>query len=97
PAVTKRIIAEVRAVCPVPLIAKLSPNVTSIVPIAQAAADGGVAAVSIANTFGGMAIDWRRRKPILGNVTGGLSGPAIKPLTLRLVHLVARNVHVPII
>lgn len=97
PAVTKRIVADVRAVCPVPLIAKLSPNVTSIVLIAQAAANGGVDAVSIANTFVGMAIDWRRRKPILGNVTGGLSGPAIKPLTLRQVHLVARNVRVPII
>jgi dihydroorotate dehydrogenase (NAD+) catalytic subunit len=97
PGVTRRIIADVKAVCPLPLIAKLSPNVTSIVPIAQAAAEGGADAVSLVNTFVGMAIDWRRRKPILGNVTGGLSGPAIKPLALRLTWLVARNVRIPII
>jgi dihydroorotate dehydrogenase (NAD+) catalytic subunit len=97
PNVTRRIVADVRNVCPLPLIAKLTPNVTSIVPIAQAAAEGGADAVSLVNTFVGMAIDWRKRKPILGNVTGGLSGPAIKPLALRLVWQVARNVRVPII
>lgn len=97
PKVTQRIVADVRAVCPLPLIAKLTPNVTNIVPIAQAAADGGADAVSLVNTFVGIAIDWRKRKPILGNVTGGLSGPAIKPLALRLVWQVARNVRVPII
>jgi dihydroorotate dehydrogenase (NAD+) catalytic subunit len=53
--------------------------------------------VSLVNTFVGMAIDWRKRKPILGNVTGGLSGPAIKPLALRLVYLVASKVRVPVI
>jgi dihydroorotate dehydrogenase (NAD+) catalytic subunit len=67
------------------------------VPIAQAAADAGADAVSLINTFVGMSIDWRRRRPILGNATGGLSGPAIKPLALRLVWQVARNVHVPIV
>ena len=97
PGLTRRIVAGVRKVCPLPLIAKLTPNVTSIVPIAQAAADGGADAVTLINTFIGMAIDWRRRRPILGNVTGGLSGPAIKPLALRLVWQVARNVRVPII
>jgi dihydroorotate dehydrogenase (NAD+) catalytic subunit len=97
PQLTRRIVAGVRAVCPLPLIAKLTPNVTNLVPIAQAAADGGADAVSLVNTFIGMAIDWRRRKPILGNGTGGLSGPAIKPLALRLVWHVARNVGVPII
>ena len=97
PGVTKKIVADVRAVCPLPIIAKLTPNVTNIVPIAQAAADGGADAVSLVNTFVGMAIDWRKRKPILGNITGGLSGPAIKPLALRLVWQVARNVRVPII
>jgi dihydroorotate dehydrogenase (NAD+) catalytic subunit len=97
PSVTKRIVAGVRAVCPVPLIAKLTPNVTSVVPIAQAAMEGGADAVSLINTFVGMAIDWRRRRPILGNGTGGLSGPAIKPLALRIVNLVARQVPVPII
>src|ERR1700730_2176291 len=97
PALTRRIVAGVRAVCPLPLIAKLTPNVTNLVPIAQAAADGGADAVSLVNTFVGMAIDWRKRKPILGNVTGGLSGPAIKPMALRLVWRVAKHVPVPII
>jgi len=97
PTVTKRIVSDVRAVCPLPLIAKLTPNVTSVVLIAQAAVDGGADAVSLVNTFVGMAIDWRRRKPILGNGTGGMSGPAIKPLVLRIVSMVARNVKVPII
>jgi dihydroorotate dehydrogenase (NAD+) catalytic subunit len=97
PDVTNRIVQSVRKVCPLPIIAKLTPNVTNIVPIAQAAADAGADAVSLVNTFVGMAVDWRRRKPILGNVTGGLSGPAIKPLALRLVWQVARNVRIPII
>ncbi len=96
-ALTRRIVERVRAVCPLPIVAKLTPNVTRVVPIAQAAADGGADAVSLVNTFVGMAIDWRRRRPVLGNVTGGLSGPAIKPLALRLVWQVARAVPVPVI
>jgi dihydroorotate dehydrogenase (NAD+) catalytic subunit len=95
--VTHRIVSGVRAVCPLPIVAKLTPNVTNIVPIAQAAADAGADAVSVINTFIGLAIDWRRRKPILGNITGGLSGPAIKPLALRLVWQVAHNVRIPVI
>src|SRR6266513_1878703 len=97
PRLTGRIVERVRKVCPLPIIAKLTPNVTDIVPIAKAAADGGADAVSLVNTFVGMAIDWRKRKPILGNVTGGLSGPAIKPLALRLVWRVARSVNVPVL
>jgi dihydroorotate dehydrogenase (NAD+) catalytic subunit len=97
PQLTRRIVQNIREVCPLPLIAKLTPNVTDIVPIAQAAADGGADAVSLVNTFVGMAVDWKRRRPILGNVTGGLSGPAIKPLALRLVWRVAQHVKVPII
>ncbi len=97
PAVTGRVVRRVREVCPLPLIAKLTPNVTNIVPIAQAAADAGADAVSLVNTFVGMAVDWRRRRPVLGNVTGGLSGPAIKPLALRLVWQTARSVKIPII
>lgn len=97
PEVTRRVVHSVRSVCPLPIIAKLTPNVTAIVPIAQAAKDGGADAVSLINTFVGMAIDWRKRRPILGNITGGLSGPAIKPLALRLVWQVARNVDIPII
>src|SRR5579884_261273 len=97
PQITGRVVRRVREVCSLPIVAKLTPNVTDIVPIAQAAADAGADAVSLVNTFVGMAIDWRRRRPILGNVTGGLSGPAIKPLALRLVWQVARQVRVPII
>jgi dihydroorotate dehydrogenase (NAD+) catalytic subunit len=93
----RRVVHRVREVCPLPLIAKLTPNVTDIVAIAQAAADGGADCVSLINTFLGMAIDWRRRRPILGNGTGGLSGPAIKPLALRMVWQVARRVQVPVI
>src|SRR5437588_2382261 len=97
PDLTGRVVRRVRAVCPLPLIAKLTPNVTDVVPVAQAAAEAGADAVSLVNTFVGMAIDWKRRKPILGNGTGGLSGPAIKPLALRLVWRVARAVRIPII
>ena len=97
PEVTRRVVQGVRAVCPLPLIAKLTPNVTDIVPIARAAAEGGADAVSLVNTFVGMAIDWRRRRPVLGNITGGLSGPAIKPLALRLVWRVASHVRIPVI
>lgn len=97
PESTRKVVAAVRNACPLPVIAKLTPNVTSVVPIAQAAAEGGADAVSLVNTFQGMAIDWKRRKPILGNILGGLSGPAIKPLALRCVWQVARAVDVPII
>ena len=97
PAVTRRVVKEARAVCPLPIIAKLTPNVTDIVPIARAAAEGGADAVSLVNTFIGMAIDWRRQRAILGNLTGGLSGPAIKPLALRLVWQVAQHVQIPVI
>jgi dihydroorotate dehydrogenase (NAD+) catalytic subunit len=97
PRKTAEVVRAVRKVCPLPIIAKLTPNVTSVVEIAQAAADAGADAVSLVNTFQGMAIDWRRRKPVLGNVIGGLSGPAIKPLALRIVWQVARAVDIPII
>jgi dihydroorotate dehydrogenase (NAD+) catalytic subunit len=91
------LVARVRAACRFPVIAKLTPNVTQIVPIAQAVAEAGADAVSLVNTFQGLAVDWRRRRPILGAGTGGLSGPAIKPLALRCVWQVARTVNVPII
>jgi dihydroorotate dehydrogenase (NAD+) catalytic subunit len=97
PEITRRVVQRVRAACPQPILAKLTPNVTDIVPIAQAAADGGADAITLINTYVGIAIDWRRRRAILGNRTGGLSGPAIKPLALRLVWHVARQVKVPIV
>src|SRR5205823_7435780 len=97
PEVTRRVVAAVRAVCPLPLLAKLTPNVTDIVPIARAAAEAGADAVSLINTFVGVVVDWRRQRPISRNVTGGLGGPAIKPLALRMVWQVARQVRIPVI
>ncbi len=80
-----------------PIIAKLTPNVTDIAQIARAAEAGGADAISLINTCLGMAIDWRRRRPLLGNVMGGLSGPAIKPIALRCVYQVAQAVKTPLI
>jgi dihydroorotate dehydrogenase (NAD+) catalytic subunit len=80
-----------------PVIVKLSPNVTDVVLMARACADAGADALSLINTLTGMAIDLDRRRPILANVTGGLSGPAIKPVALRMVWQVAKCVTVPII
>jgi dihydroorotate dehydrogenase (NAD+) catalytic subunit len=97
PAVTKRIIRHCRDACPVPIVAKLTPNVTDVVAIAKAAADGGADGVSLANTLLGLVVDWRHKRPVLGNGTGGLSGPAIKPVVLRIVWQVARAKVLPII
>ncbi|MGO9463529.1 MAG: dihydroorotate dehydrogenase [Isosphaeraceae bacterium] len=85
-----RMVERIRDSCPLPIIAKLTPNVTDIVPIAAAAAEGGADAVSLINTIRGMAVDWRLRRPILAYDVGGLSGPAIKPIALRMVWEVAR-------
>ncbi len=85
-----RLVRRVRSACPLPIIAKLTPNVNDIVPIAAAAAEAGADAVSLINTIKGMAVDWRRKRPILANDIGGLSGPAIKPVALRMVWEVAR-------
>jgi dihydroorotate dehydrogenase (NAD+) catalytic subunit len=97
PESARKVVAAVRGACRLPVIAKLTPNVTDITAIAQGAADGGADAVSLVNTYQGMAINWRKRKAVLGNVLGGLSGPAIKPLALRCVYLVRKSVNVPII
>jgi len=97
PRLTGKIIEGVRKICPLPIVAKLTPNVTDIVSIARAASDAGADAVSLVNTLVGMAIDWKRQRPVLGNATGGLSGPAIKPLALRMVWQVARQVKIPVI
>lgn len=91
------VVAAARRATDVPILAKLTPNVTRIADIARAAADGGADAVCLINTVLGMAVDWRKRKPMLGNGMGGLSGPAIKPIALRCVHQVASAVDIPII
>jgi len=87
----------VRAVYPRTLIVKLSPNVTSIAEIARAVEGAGADALSCINTLLGMAIDAERRKPVLSTITGGLSGPAIKPIALRMVWQVSKAVNIPVI
>lgn len=94
---TGSIVRAVRAVTNMTLITKLSPHVTDIKQIAGAAADAGSDALTVANTFVGMAIDIETRRPRLGNITGGLSGPAIKPIALRMVWEASRAVKVPVI
>lgn len=91
------VVSAVRAVARRPLIVKLSPNVTSIKPFAAAAEGAGADAISLVNTFISLAIDARTRKPRIGAGFGGLSGPAIKPIALRMVYEAARAVKIPVI
>ena len=97
PAMTETITREIKKRVNAPLIIKLSPNVTDIAQIAKAAEAGGADGISLINTLLGMKIDIYRRKPVLGNGYGGLSGPAIKPVAVRTVHQVAKAVKLPII
>jgi dihydroorotate dehydrogenase (NAD+) catalytic subunit len=80
-----------------PVIVKLTPNACDIVAVAKAVAGAGADAISLINTLKGMAIDIKRRKPILGNETGGLSGPAVKPVALYMVFQIAEAVDIPVI
>ncbi len=97
PKLCQTVVSGVRGACSLPVLVKLTPNVTNIVTVAKAAADGGADAVSLINTCLGMAVDWRRQRPRLGNVLGGLSGPAIKPIALRAVYQVAGAVDIPVV
>jgi dihydroorotate dehydrogenase (NAD+) catalytic subunit len=97
PAQTRAVVAAVRRVVDLPLIVKLSPNVTDIRVLARAAREAGADILSLINTLTGMAVDLDRRRPALANVTGGLSGPAIKPVALRMVWEVLQEVDVPVI
>ncbi len=92
-----QITKEVKKYCKVPLIVKLSPNVTDIVEIALAAQEAGADALSLINTLLGMKIDIHSKKPVLANVVGGLSGPAVKPVAVRMVYQVSQVVKIPII
>ena len=92
-----RLVARLKELTALPLWVKLSPNVTDIAGIARKIADAGADALVVSNTFLGMAIDIERRRPILANVTGGLSGPAIHPLALRCVYQVASAVECPVV
>jgi len=97
PEVTCRVVGAVRRNSDLPLIVKLSPNVTDIVLMAKVAEDSGADALSLINTLTGMAIDVRTRRPRLANIRGGLSGPAIKPVAVRMVYDVFKAVKVPLI
>jgi dihydroorotate dehydrogenase (NAD+) catalytic subunit len=97
PVRTAEVVAAVRARTRRPLWVKLSPNVTDIVEFARVAEAEGADALSVANTYVGMAVDLATRRPILSNATGGLSGPAIKPLNLRAVHQVANATRLPVL
>jgi dihydroorotate dehydrogenase (NAD+) catalytic subunit len=93
----RALVAAVRDCCSLPVLAKLTPNVTSIADVARGAADGGADAICLINTVLGMAVDWRRRRPLLANRLGGLSGPAIKPIALRCVYEAACAVTTPLV
>ena len=94
---TAEVVAVARAQTRRPLWVKLSPNVSDIAEVARAAQDAGADTLCVANTYLGMAVDLRRRRPVLSNVTGGLSGPAIKPLNLRAVYQVVHSTKLPVI
>ena len=97
PTMASEVTAAVRKVYRKVLMVKLSPNVTSITDLAKAVVDGGADAITLINTLLGMAIDVNRRRPVLSTITGGLSGPAIKPVALRMVWQVHKTVSVPLI
>ncbi len=97
PSSAASVVSACREATKKPLIVKLSPNVTDVVVMARACEDAGADALSLINTLIGMAIDLNRRRPVLANITGGFSGPAIKPVALRMVWQVAKAVRVPVI
>ncbi|HEX7487104.1 MAG TPA: dihydroorotate dehydrogenase [Vicinamibacterales bacterium] len=94
---THRVVSAVRRATPLPLIPKLTPNVTDVASFAKAAEDAGADAVSLVNTFLAMAIDVETRRPRLSNIMGGLSGPAIRPIAVRMVYECSRRVRIPIV
>lgn len=95
--VAYKVVSEVKKVCRKPLIVKLSPNAEDIVDMAYKCCEAGADSISLINTFKAMAIDIKNRKPVFNNVYAGLSGPAIKPIALRMVHEVCKHVNVPVI
>ncbi|WP_411680534.1 dihydroorotate dehydrogenase [Clostridium thailandense] len=95
--VAYEIVKEVREICKKPLMVKLSPNAEDIVDMAYNCCRAGADAVSLVNTFKGMAIDIRQKKPVFNNITAGLSGPAIKPIALRMVYEVCKAVDIPVV
>lgn len=94
--VAREVVREVRSVTNLPLVIKLSPNAEDIIGMAQVCEEEGANGVSLVNTFKAMAIDIHKRKPVFENVYAGLSGPAIKPIALRMVHEVCENISIPV-
>lgn len=94
--ITRELVREVRSVTKIPLLVKLSPNADNIVEIAQCCEEEGADGLSLVNTFPAMVVDVERRRPIFDNVYAGLSGPAIKPIALRMVHEVCQRVNIPV-
>ncbi|HEY4551060.1 MAG TPA: dihydroorotate dehydrogenase, partial [Bacillus sp. (in: firmicutes)] len=97
PEVAKALTKKVKEVSEVPVYVKLSPNVTDIVEMAKAVEDGGADGLTMINTLVGMRIDLKTARPVIANKTGGLSGPAIKPVAIRMIHEVSQKVNIPII
>lgn len=97
PIVAKMLTEKVKAVSSVPVYVKLSPNVTDIVAMARAVEEGGADGITMINTLVGMRLDRKTGRPIIANLTGGLSGPAIKPVAIRMIYQVAQAVKIPII
>jgi dihydroorotate dehydrogenase (NAD+) catalytic subunit len=97
PSLAWELVRRVRKITPLPLLAKLTPNTTHIVEVAKSCVSAGCNGISLVNTFLGMAVDVKTRKPKLPTITGGLSGPAIKPIALRMVWEVAREISTPVV
>ena len=97
PEIAKELTEKVKAVSQVPVYVKLSPNVTDIVEMAKAVEAGGADGITMINTLVGMRIDLQNAKPVIANKTGGLSGPAIKPVAIRMIYEVSQQVNIPII
>lgn len=93
----KEVVKRVRKVCRKPLIVKLSPNAENLIEMAKACEEEGADGLSLVNTFKAMAVDIYKRKPVFDNITCGMSGPAIKPIALRMVYEVSKNVGIPVI
>lgn len=97
PAILRELLQKVRPACKLPFIVKLSPNVTDIVELARVCREEGADILSLINTLKGMVIDTSAKKPFLGNITGGLSGPAVRPVAVRMVYEVFQELDIPII
>ncbi len=95
--VAYKVVSEVKNICNKPLMVKLSPNAEDIIDMAYKCCDAGADSISMVNTFKAMAIDIKNRKPVFNNISAGLSGPAIKPIALRMVYEVCKHIDIPVV